>query len=330
MLGSVAPDAITMQDTQTFLESLLQDDQNNEFHMPPYSGKRLGGLFGMVFGVRPGSKSRVFPPDFEPIITQAVNDVFATLTPREERVLRMRLGLNAQQQQYTQQAVADHFAVTRARIRQIENKAFRKLRHPVRARGLKVFLETPEAELRRFLQQRSSPQRLAELVPVIEKIRRLEPSLIAHLQQHNDDLAKIHPLLFEHLFAEFLAAQGFDDVRLVGRNAKTSADIFAAKFIPGPDVPMRFFVEVKRWKDMIGIEVINQVLGAFLGERERFGWNAALVVTVGGFRDFEKWSREELSLKGLHLKDRDDLLRYLDGYKQHSNGLWLPNPRTDL
>lgn len=68
----------------------------------------------------------------------------------------------------------------------------------------------------------------------------------------------------------------------------------------------------------------------FLGERERFGWNAALVVTVGGFKDFEKWSREELALKGLFLKDRDDLLRYLDGYRQRGYGLWLPNPRTDL
>lgn len=315
-----------MQDTEVFnLERFAQNMQPLR-----HSGKHLGGLFGAVFGVRPGSKAMVFPPEYEPIVTEAVETVFATLTPREEKVLKMRLGLNASQKQHTQQAVADHFGVTRLRIRQIESKALRKLRHPSRANGLKVFLESPEAELRKFLEQRSSPRRLTELVPVIEKIKRLEPSLIAHLQQHNEDLAKIHPLLFEHLFAEFLAARGFDDVRLVGRNGKTSADIFAAKFIPGPDIPMRVFVEVKRWKDSIGIEVINQVLGAFLGERERFGWNAALVVTVGGFSDFEKWSREELALKGLFLKDRDDLLRYLDGYKQHANGLWLPSPRTDL
>jgi len=166
-------------------------------------------------------------------------------------------------------------------------------------------------------------------VPVIQTFQKLEPDLISHLKRQSDDLVNINPLLFEHLFAEFLAAQGFDDVRLVGRNAKTSADIFAAKFIPA-DIPIRIFVEVKRWKHTIGIEVINQVLGAFLGERERFGWNAALIVTVGGFKEFEKWSREELALKGLHLQDRDDLLRYLDGYKQHANGLWLPNPRTDL
>jgi len=179
------------------------------------------------------------------------------------------------------------------------------------------------------LAQRSTLERLAELSPVVESFKRLEPGLIRHLQQNNDDLLKINPLVFEHLFAEFLASNGFDDVRLVGRNGRTSADIYAAQYLPG-NIPIKVFVEVKRWKHTIGIEVINQVLGAFLGERERFGWNAALVVTVGGFSDFEKWSREELALKGLFLKDRDDLLCYLDGYKQHANGLWLPNPRTDL
>jgi len=318
---------MTTQETQLFKkEDLVQ----GESQKPPYSGKQLGVLFGMIFGVSPGLRAPVFPPEYEPIITDAVEAALLTLTPREERVLKLRLGLNPSQKKHTQADTAYLLNSSILRIRQVERKALRKLRRPSRADGLKVFLESPEAELRKFLEQRSSPQLLAELVPVIEKIQRLEPSLIAHLQQHNEDLAKIHPLLFEHLFAEFLAAQGFDDVRLVGRNAKTSADIFAAKFIPGPDIPMRVFVEVKRWKHTIGIEVINQVLGAFLGERERFGWNAALVVTVGGVSDFEKWSREELALKGLFLKDRDDLLRYLDGYKQHANGLWLPNPRTDL
>jgi hypothetical protein len=93
---------------------------------------------------------------------------------------------------------------------------------------------------------------------------------------------------------------------------------------------VKFFVEVKRWKDSIGIEVINSVLGAFLGEKEKHGWNAAMIVTVGGFCEFDKWSREELEMKGLFLKDRQDLLRYLDGYEQSAGGLWLPAPRTDI
>ena len=55
------------------------------------------------------------------------------------------------------------------------------------------------------------------------------------------------------------------------------------------------FVEVKRWKYSIGMKY--QPSARCVPERERFGWNAALVVTVGGFSDFEKWSREELALK---------------------------------
>ena len=85
-------------------------------------------------------------------------------------------------------------------------------------------------------------------MPVIQTFKKLEPDLISHLKRQNDDLVNINPLLFEHLFAEFLAAQGFNDVRLVGRNPQTSADIFAARFIAGLEIPIRLFVEVKRWK----------------------------------------------------------------------------------
>lgn len=49
-----------MQDTQTFIESLLQDDQSRKFPLSPYSGKRLGGLFGAIFGVRPVQKRGCF------------------------------------------------------------------------------------------------------------------------------------------------------------------------------------------------------------------------------------------------------------------------------
>jgi len=200
----------------------------------------------------------------------------------------------------------------------------------VRAYRIRLTLQNTIDNCLEKLAGAATTRRIAELIPVIEQVRQLQPSLISHLKQNHDDLLKIDPLLFEHLFAEFLAAQSFDDVRLVGRNPHTSADIYAARHLVGPNIPIRLFVEVKRWKTKIGIEVINQVLGAYLGERERFGWSAALIVTVGGFRDFAKWSREELALKGLFLRDRNDLLRYLEGYKQHPNGLWLPNPRTDL
>src|SRR5438105_9791383 len=70
------------------------------------------------------------------------DEVLATLTPREEKVIKMRFGLGTTGSEHTLEEVGQHFAVTRERIRQIEAKALRKLRHPSRSRKLKAFLET--------------------------------------------------------------------------------------------------------------------------------------------------------------------------------------------
>jgi len=67
--------------------------------------------------------------------------VLATLTPREEQVLRLRFGIG-ELQDYTLEEVGGRFAVTRERIRQIEAKALRKLRHPTRARQLRSYNES--------------------------------------------------------------------------------------------------------------------------------------------------------------------------------------------
>ena len=66
--------------------------------------------------------------------------ILSTLTPREEKVLRMRFGIGMSTD-HTLEEVGKQFAVTRERIRQIEAKALKKLQHPTRARKLKTFLE---------------------------------------------------------------------------------------------------------------------------------------------------------------------------------------------
>ena len=66
--------------------------------------------------------------------------VLATLTPREERVLRMRFGIG-EKSDHTLEEVGQDFAVTRERIRQIEAKALRKLRHPTRSDHLRSFID---------------------------------------------------------------------------------------------------------------------------------------------------------------------------------------------
>ncbi len=66
-------------------------------------------------------------------------EVLATLAPREERVLQMRFGIG-ERMNHTLEEVGQDFDVTRERIRQIEAKALRKLRHPSRARMLRDFM----------------------------------------------------------------------------------------------------------------------------------------------------------------------------------------------
>ncbi|MCB9730648.1 MAG: RNA polymerase sigma factor RpoD [Deltaproteobacteria bacterium] len=74
-------------------------------------------------------------------LSEQTRKVLATLTPREEKVLRMRFGIG-EKSDHTLEEVGQDFFVTRERIRQIEAKALRKLRHPSRAKKLKSFVDS--------------------------------------------------------------------------------------------------------------------------------------------------------------------------------------------
>merc|ERR1711991_976595 len=73
-------------------------------------------------------------------LRESTTRILASLTPREERVLRMRFGIGMNTD-HTLEEVGQQFSVTRERIRQIEAKALRKLKHPTRSRKLRSFLE---------------------------------------------------------------------------------------------------------------------------------------------------------------------------------------------
>jgi RNA polymerase primary sigma factor len=86
-----------------------------------------------------------FSPSDEAInlnLKEQIASVLKTLTPREEKIIKMRFGLE-DGRQHTLEEVGQTFALTRERIRQIEAKAFGKLRHPSCSRKLRVFLELP-------------------------------------------------------------------------------------------------------------------------------------------------------------------------------------------
>ncbi|MBA3441358.1 MAG: RNA polymerase sigma factor RpoD [Pyrinomonadaceae bacterium] len=91
-------------------------------------------------------KSKINPADSAVAsnLRAITDEVLQTLSPREEKVIKMRFGLNSIGQEHTLEEVGQTFSVTRERIRQIEAKALRKLRHPARARLLKAFIEIVE------------------------------------------------------------------------------------------------------------------------------------------------------------------------------------------
>jgi RNA polymerase primary sigma factor len=76
---------------------------------------------------------------YDNLLREKVEEVLATLTPREARILRLRFGLQ-NGRSYTLEEVGQKFGLTRERIRQIEGKALRRLRHPRRSRQLKDYL----------------------------------------------------------------------------------------------------------------------------------------------------------------------------------------------
>ena len=88
-------------------------------------------------------KNAILPIDaaIQSNLRETTTRMLASLTPREERIVRMRFGLGMNSD-HTLEEVGQKFSVTRERIRQIEAKALRKLKHPSRSRELRSFLES--------------------------------------------------------------------------------------------------------------------------------------------------------------------------------------------
>ena len=86
------------------------------------------------------SRTTTPPPPSHTLLKETLGNVLDSLTPREEKVLRLRFGLEDGRNR-TLEEVGKEFNVTRERIRQIEAKALRKLRHPSRSKKLKDFLD---------------------------------------------------------------------------------------------------------------------------------------------------------------------------------------------
>ncbi|HEX5718589.1 MAG TPA: restriction endonuclease [Thermoanaerobaculia bacterium] len=154
------------------------------------------------------------------------------------------------------------------------------------------------------------------------EIAELTPDLIRHLQRNEEMLNDISWQVYEQLIAEFFASWGYQ-VSLVGRNSETSADIIAIRPPDKSGIAIRYFVEVKKWEDKVGVETINQVLGAIYSERVNQGFHVGVIVASNGYKDLRKVSTPSLSYLGLELRDGNDVKKWLSDYSPSKSGLWL-------
>ena len=229
------------------------------------------------------------------------------LPPRSKDIYRLRIGMDDGRVKTTRE-VAWIFNISDSTVRREYKKAGQKV--------LEILSQ----------QQFEHETASIDISDVIEKAQELTPYLIAYLKNHENDLRKLPWQLFEHLVAEFFASWGYDDICLVGRNPKTAADILAMRKPDASGVKIRYFIEVKRWKNRVGVEVVDRVIGALLTEREKFGCHLGMIVTTANFKTMEKYTPLQLSMIGIELRDGEDVHRWLQDYQFNQKGLWLPNP----
>jgi hypothetical protein len=229
------------------------------------------------------------------------------LPPRQRDIYRLRTGMDDGRVK-TAREVAFIFDISESTVSREYKKA--------------------EQKVLEILTQQQFEHEIAsiDVSDVIEKAQELTPYLITYLKNHEDDLRKLPWQVFEHLIAEFFASWGYEDIRIVGRNSQTAADIIAMRKPDASGVKIRYFIEVKRWKKRVGVEIVDRVIGALLAEREKFGWHLGMIVTIANFKKMGKYKPSQLSMLGIELRDGDDVRCWLKDYQFHQKGLWLPNP----
>lgn len=134
---SIKEIAKTMQLTVDEIENLIKISQQPKSLSTPIGDDKEATLEQFVSDQ---SQPSLYDKVSRELLKDALNKVLETLSPREKKVLIMRFGLDDGKPK-TLEEVGKEFKVTRERIRQIEAKAIRKLKHPTRARKLKDFLE---------------------------------------------------------------------------------------------------------------------------------------------------------------------------------------------
>ena len=115
----------------------LMNLYSDEYREAENADTTIGSLLGNIAPETIASDEEALQAVRDQMLSGVITDVLSTLTPREEAILKKRYGFNGPEQ--TLEQVGNDFGITRERVRQIEVKALRKLRHPSRSKKLKDY-----------------------------------------------------------------------------------------------------------------------------------------------------------------------------------------------
>jgi len=242
-----------------------------------------------------------------------LDNILKKLSYREREIIKLLYGLG-DGYTYTYEEVARIFKVTTPRIRQVENNAIRKIQKTPEAADL--LLQSKKAD--------KDIENQIELEDTLKSIKELSIELLLYLKNKPENLIKLPWNVFEQLVAECLASKGFDEIKLLGNNPKTAADIFAIEKSNISGSRIRYFIEVKRWKDKVGVEIVDRIYGAVQAEKATWGWHIGMIISLSGFKEMHKYTPRKLELLGIELRNKDDIIGWLNDYRPSDKGLWMP------
>jgi len=237
------------------------------------------------------------------VLRGLTEDVLSTLTPREKEIVKMRFGLDRSGRERSAKEVGSHFNLSDRRIRQIEAKAFAKLRHPSRSRRLRAFLDglTDTAELSGIVIQ--AVITLGDRTPDGSLVVALAPAwfeIIRVLEKDSRAMFEIPWRKWEEIIAGAYERAGFDKVTLTPRSGDHGRDVIAEKSGWGS---VRFIDQVKAYKPghLVTAEEVRALGFVLLSDPAA---NKGIVTTTS---DFAPKIAEDASIKQ-HMPNRIELV----------------------
>lgn len=235
-----------------------------------------------------------------------INEALKSLTEREAKVLKMRFGL-VDGEEHTLAEIGKQFRLTGERIRQIEAKALRKLKHPSRSRTLEKVLEPIQEVMEK---DKKDVGKIIEFPANFNLgiiTTKVDENLIRYFSEHPEEMKTMNRRLFEEMIAELFSGFGYE-VELTKQTRDGGIDIIAIKDL---EVSVKYIIQAKRPEP--GNPVRITPVRALYWVKHREKATKAILATTTYFTKDAKMEFKDLVWE-LELKEYEGILGWINTY----------------